>query len=129
MNVRKTTRQMLAVLLCAVVAVSALLPITAFADEPQKTVRVGWFGAPFCPTAAAATGAMNLEQYFKSVENSVRTVSTLVSDSFEGMPFEDLDGQVERARNLSKPVEPDHLYQTLGELIWEAENQSDGAGT
>jgi CheY-like chemotaxis protein len=23
--------------------------------------------------------------------------------------------------HLSKPVEPDHLYQTLGELIYEAE--------
>ena len=29
----------------------------------------------------ATTGAMNLEQYFESVEHSVRTVSTLVSDS------------------------------------------------
>ena len=48
----------------------------------------------------ATTGAMNLERYFESVENSVRTVSTLVSDSFEGMPIEDLDRQVERARNL-----------------------------
>ena len=48
----------------------------------------------------ARTGAMNLERYFDSVERSVRTVSTLVSDSFDGMPFEDLDSQVERARNL-----------------------------
>ena len=48
----------------------------------------------------AATGAMNLEQYFESVEHSVRTVSTLVSDSFEGMPFEDLHSQVEHARYL-----------------------------
>ena len=48
----------------------------------------------------ATTGAMNLEHYFESVEHSVRTVSTLVSDSFEGMSFEDLDSQVERSRNL-----------------------------
>ena len=48
----------------------------------------------------ATTGAMNLEQYFESVEHSARTVSTLVSDSFDGMPFEVLDSQVERARNL-----------------------------
>ena len=48
----------------------------------------------------ATTGAMNLESYFKSVEHSVRTVSTLVSDSFEGMPLEDLNSQVERARNV-----------------------------
>lgn len=48
----------------------------------------------------AKTGAMNLEMYFESVEHSVRTVSTLVSDSLDGMPLEDLDSQVERARNL-----------------------------
>jgi diguanylate cyclase (GGDEF)-like protein len=48
----------------------------------------------------AATGALNLEQYFDSVEHSVRTVSTLVSDSFEGMSFEDLNSHVESARKL-----------------------------
>ena len=47
-----------------------------------------------------ATGAMNLERYFESVENSVQTVTTLVHDSFDGMPFEDLDEQVESTRNL-----------------------------
>ena len=62
----------------------------------------------------ATTGAMNLEQYFKSVEHSVRTVSTLVSDSFEGMPFEDLDSQVERARNLFGRI----AYNTNGVLTY-----------
>ena len=27
--------------------------------------------------------------------------------------------------HLSKPVEPDHLYQILGELIYEVENAED----
>ena len=62
----------------------------------------------------ATTGAMNLEQYFESVEHSVRTVSTLVSDSFEGMPFEDLDSQVERARNLFGRI----AYNTNGVLTY-----------
>jgi CheY-like chemotaxis protein len=26
--------------------------------------------------------------------------------------------------HLTKPVEPEHLFKTLGELIWEAENRS-----
>ncbi|MBR0145106.1 MAG: hypothetical protein IJM25_00395 [Eubacterium sp.] len=50
----------------------------------------------------ATTGAMNLEQYFESVEHSARMVSTLVSDSFDGMSIEDLAGQVEHARNPAK---------------------------
>ena len=62
----------------------------------------------------ATTGAMNLEQYFESVEHSVRTVSTLVADSFEGMPFEDLDSQVERARNLFGRI----AYNTNGVLTY-----------
>lgn len=62
----------------------------------------------------ATTGAMNLEQYFESVEHSVRTVSTLVSDSFEGMPFGDLDSQVERARNLFSRI----AYNTNGVLTY-----------
>jgi len=62
----------------------------------------------------ATTGAMNLEQYFESVEHSVRTVSTLVSDSFDDMPFEDLDNQVERARNLFGRI----AYNTNGVLTY-----------
>ena len=62
----------------------------------------------------AKTGAMNLEHYFESVEHSVRTVSTLVSDSFDGMPFEDLDDQVERARNLFEQI----AYNTNGVLTY-----------
>ncbi|MDO4804137.1 MAG: diguanylate cyclase [Lachnospiraceae bacterium] len=62
----------------------------------------------------ATTGAMNLELYFESVEHSVRTVSTLVSDSFEGMPFEDLNSQVERARNLYGRI----AYNTNGVLTY-----------
>ncbi|MER2151354.1 MAG: cache domain-containing protein [Candidatus Limivicinus sp.] len=62
----------------------------------------------------ATTAAMNLEQYFESVEHTVRTVSTLVSDSFEGMPFEDLESQVERARTLFGRI----AYNTNGVLTY-----------
>ena len=33
--------------------------------------------------------------------------------------------QIGMNAHLTKPVEPEHLYRTLGELIWEAENQND----
>ena len=48
----------------------------------------------------ATTGALHLETYFDSVEHSVETVATLVQDSLEKMPLEELDSQVERSRNL-----------------------------
>ena len=48
----------------------------------------------------AATGALNLESYFESVEHSAETVATLVQDGFDGMPFENLEEQVEGSRNL-----------------------------
>lgn len=50
------------------------------------------------------TGAMNLEEYFSSVESSVNTVSTLVSDSFDGMTEDQLESQVERSRHLFNKI-------------------------
>ena len=52
----------------------------------------------------ATTGAMNLESYFESVEHSVETVATLVQDSLEDVPLEELDSQVERCRNLFRRI-------------------------
>ena len=37
-------------LLLLTLAAALLLPVTSFAEEPQKTVRVGWFESPFCMT-------------------------------------------------------------------------------
>ena len=34
--------------------------------------------------------------------------------------------QVGMNAHLSKPVEPEHLYQTLEELIWEADQKNGG---
>lgn len=60
------------------------------------------------------SGAMNLESYFDSVEDSVTTVSSLVQDSFEGMPYDQLESQVERARSLFKEV----AFNTNGVLTY-----------
>lgn len=60
------------------------------------------------------TGSMNLESYFDSVEHSVETVSTLVQNSLNDMPIEQLGPQVERARNLFGQV----AYNTNGVLTY-----------
>jgi diguanylate cyclase (GGDEF)-like protein len=51
-----------------------------------------------------ATGAMHLESYFESVEHSVETVSMLVQDNFKGVPYENLELQVEQARNFFERI-------------------------
>ena len=54
----------------------------------------------------------------KSLKKSILFGTTLFKD--EG---EDVQRSLQAGMNahLSKPVEPEHLYQTLGELIFEAE--------
>ena len=61
-----------------------------------------------------STGAMNLESYFDSVEHSTETVASLVQDSLEEAPPEELGDQVESARNLFGKV----AYNTNGVLTY-----------
>lgn len=62
----------------------------------------------------ATTGAMKLESDFESVEHSVETVSALVRDSFDGIPFHNLENQVERTRILFERI----AYNTNGVLTY-----------
>ena len=52
----------------------------------------------------AATGAMNLDYDFESVEHSVETVSALVHESFNEITFDQLEAQVERSRRLFSEI-------------------------
>ena len=58
------------------------------------------------------TGALNLETYFDSVEDSVKAVSKLVQKSVDGVSDEQLHKHVERARNLFGQV-ADHTNGVL----------------
>ena len=42
-----STKRLMAILLCAVMAASFAVPVVAHAQEPGKTVRVGWYESPF----------------------------------------------------------------------------------
>lgn len=60
------------------------------------------------------TGAMNLEAYFDGVERSVETVSTLVQDNFDNMPYEQLGQEIENIRHLFGKV----AHNTNGVLTY-----------
>ena len=98
----------------AVVSVIIIILGIAMAIGVLSIKKLGRNDADQMFHLTAKTGAMNLEHYFESVEHSVRTVSTLVSDSFDGMPFENLDSNVERARNLFGRI----AYNTNGVLTY-----------
>ena len=46
-----------------------------------------------------------------------------VEEIFESVKVTGLSDIGKTIKALTKPVESEHLYKTLGELIWEAENQ------
>ena len=99
-------------LLTVIVVIATLVIATTIGVISIK--KLGRSDADDMLHLTCATGAMDLEQYFESVEHSVQTVATLVQDSFEGMPYEDLDSQVERARNLFQSI----AYNTNGVLTY-----------
>ena len=46
------------------------------------------------------TGEKNLDSYFESVEQTVRTVSTLVQEDLETLPPDQLGSHMQRARSI-----------------------------
>ena len=99
-------------LLAAAVVVVTLSVATAIGVASIK--NLGRNDADQMLHLTATTGAMGLEVYFDSVEHSVETVAMLVQDSFEDMAYEDLEIQVERARNLFGRI----AYNTNGVLTY-----------
>ncbi len=51
-------------------------------------------------TLMCRAGEINLNSYFASTEKSVKTVANLVQENLDNAQYDDLDDEVERARNL-----------------------------
>ncbi len=96
--------------ICAIIV--ALSIATLIGVESIK--KLGNDDADQMLSLMCSTGAMNLESYFTSVERSAQTVASLVQNSLEDMPLDQLGQQVEKARSLFGEV----AYHTNGVLTY-----------
>ena len=96
--------------ICAIIV--ALSIATYIGVESIK--KLGTEDAEQMLSLMCTTGAMNLESYFTGVERSVKTVASLVQNSLEDMPLDQLGTQVENVRSLFGEV----AYNTNGVLTY-----------
>ena len=99
--------------LLAICAIIVALSIATFIGA-ESIKKLGNDDAEQMLSLMCSTGAMNLESYFTSVERSAQTVASLVQNSLEDMPLDQLGNQVEKARNLFGEV----AYHTNGVLTY-----------
>ena len=99
--------------LLTVCAIIVALSIATFIGV-QSIKKLGNDDADQMLSLMCKTGAMNLESYFTSVERSAQTVASLVQNSLEDMPFDQLGNRVENARSLFGEV----AYHTNGVLTY-----------
>lgn len=99
--------------LLTVCAIIVALSIATFIGV-ESIKKLGNEDADQMLSLMCTTGAMNLESYFTSVENSAKTVASLVQNSLEDMPLDQLGNQVEEARSLFGEV----AYHTNGVLTY-----------
>ena len=97
------TMSVIIIALCIATAIAAVSIRNLGKDDADEMIRL-----------TCTTGALNLETYFESVENSVEMISMLVQDSFEGVTQENLDSQIENARHLFERA----TYITRGVLTY-----------
>ena len=99
--------------LLTVCAIIVALSIATFIGV-ESIKKLGNDDADQMLSLMCTTGAMNLESYFTSVERSAQTVASLVQNSLEDMPLDQLGNQVENARSLFGEV----AYHTNGVLTY-----------
>ncbi len=96
--------------LLTICAIIVALSIATFIGV-ESIKKLGNDDADQMLSLMCTTGAMNLESYFTSAERSAQTVASLVQNSLEDMPLDQLGIQVEKARSLFGEV----AYHTNGE--------------
>ena len=99
--------------LLTICAIIVALSIATFIGV-ESVKKLGNDDADQMLSLMCKTGAMNLESYFTSVENSAQTIASLVQNSLEDMPFDQLGEQVENARGLFGEA----AYHTNGVLTY-----------
>ena len=99
--------------LLTICAIIVALSIATFVGV-ESIRKLGNDDADQMLSLMCTTGAMNLESYFTSVERSAQTVASLVQNSLEDMPLDQLGNQVENARGLFGEV----AYHTNGVLTY-----------
>ena len=85
--------------LLTICAIIVALSIATFIGV-ESIKKLGNDDAEQMLSLMCTTGTMNLESYFTSVERSAETVASLVQNSMEDMPLEQLGDVVENARGL-----------------------------
>ena len=130
-------------MLCLVVAMTFMPPLAAFAQETGKTVRVGWYESPFNQTDEFGRRSGYAYEYPAGYYDAIlmdvrmpvmdgleatRAIRALDRPDAKSIPIiamtanafdEDVKQSLQAGMNvhLSKPVEPEHLYETLGRVI------------
>ena len=99
--------------LLTICAIIVALSIATFIGV-QSIKKLGNDDADQMLSLMCTTGAMNLESYFTSVERSAQTVASLVQNSLEDMPLDQLGNRVENARGFFGEV----AYHTNGVLTY-----------
>ena len=96
------------------VAIALITSVVATAIGTTSIKKLGDDSSEQILSLLCKTGVENLNHYFKSVEQSVSTVSDLVTDDLQLNGIGDLDAHVERVRALFNKA----AFQTYGVLTY-----------
>ena len=94
-------KRVISFLLLLTLAAALLLPVTSFAEQPQKTVRVGWFDTPFCMTDAAGRRSGYAYDYQQKIAAYTGWTYEYVEGSWPELYQMLLDGKIDLMSDVS----------------------------